>query len=357
MKLTIDEANIMSDFERNWSGNSFIESGDSHPYYIVAHAYTRKSAGIRVLHLLCNALNRSGQRAYLIVHPQFDFATPVSRLLNTPLLSKAQMISDFERGLTPITVYPEMIGENLYNAPVAFEYLLNFKGLLGGPNSGEPMPQIAYSEQIRLKNPNVKLNLFIPTSDPRVFCPPKSPQARHGTYFYAAKFQSLYGKIEKLPERNMIEILRNGAAAQSVDELVHIYQTAYRIYVYENTAVATEAAMCGCPVVFMPSEFLDSNITEYELGNYGMAWGNNAQEIQRAEMTVGKFYNHYLETYAHTREQLDEFIEYSQLAVAKVSYKTMMNVPHLDVVDQWMRLLGNTYGFTQRVRHKLSRLF
>lgn len=347
----------MSGFDRSWLGNVFVESADTHPYYIVAHEYTRKSAGIRVLHLLCNALNRSGQRAYLIIHPQFDFVAPISRLLDTPLLSNAQIASDFENGLTPIMIYPEMIGKNLYNAPLAFEYLLNFKGLLGGPNDGQSMFQIAYSEQIRHKSPNAKLKLFIPTSDPRVFHPPELPQMRYGTYFYAAKFQLRYGKIEKLPEKNAIEILRNGAAAQSVDELVRIYQTARRIYVYENTAVATEAAMCGCPVIFMPSEFLDSNITEYELGNYGMAWGQDAKEIQRAETTVDEFYDHYLGVYAQTRQQLDEFIEHTQVVAREVPYDNKINIPHLNVENWWMKLLGNSYGFSRRIQHKLSRLF
>ena len=36
------------------------------PYYIVSPPYTEKSAGVKVLHMLCHALNMSGQRAYII---------------------------------------------------------------------------------------------------------------------------------------------------------------------------------------------------------------------------------------------------------------------------------------------------
>jgi hypothetical protein len=37
------------------------------PYYIVSPPYTEKSAGVKVLHMLCHALNVSGQRAYMII--------------------------------------------------------------------------------------------------------------------------------------------------------------------------------------------------------------------------------------------------------------------------------------------------
>ena len=35
------------------------------PYYIEAPPYRRTSAGIKVLHLLCHALNRIGEDAYV----------------------------------------------------------------------------------------------------------------------------------------------------------------------------------------------------------------------------------------------------------------------------------------------------
>ena len=37
-----------------------------HPYYIVAPGWTRTSAGIRVLHRLCHALNEAGERAFVL---------------------------------------------------------------------------------------------------------------------------------------------------------------------------------------------------------------------------------------------------------------------------------------------------
>ena len=36
------------------------------PYFIVSPPYTEKSAGVKVLHMLCHALNVSGRRAYMV---------------------------------------------------------------------------------------------------------------------------------------------------------------------------------------------------------------------------------------------------------------------------------------------------
>ena len=36
-----------------------------HPYYVFAPDYVRTSAGIRVMHQICDTLNRLGEEAYL----------------------------------------------------------------------------------------------------------------------------------------------------------------------------------------------------------------------------------------------------------------------------------------------------
>jgi hypothetical protein len=38
------------------------------PYLIVSHDYTRFSAGVRALHLLCHHLNENGLSAYVTSH-------------------------------------------------------------------------------------------------------------------------------------------------------------------------------------------------------------------------------------------------------------------------------------------------
>src|SRR3989338_8054961 len=88
------------------------------PYYIVAANYIRTSAGIKSLHMLCHALNRRGERAYMALHPHYPASHGFNTDWLTPVLTSRIIQSDFERGLTPITIYPETIQGNLFNAPM-----------------------------------------------------------------------------------------------------------------------------------------------------------------------------------------------------------------------------------------------
>ena len=87
------------------------------PYYIVAPPYVRTSSGIKAFHLLCHALNRIGEREYMIVNPFLRRYSPTHPDLMTPLLTSDAMAADFQRGLTPITICAETLAGNPFNAP------------------------------------------------------------------------------------------------------------------------------------------------------------------------------------------------------------------------------------------------
>lgn len=322
-----------------------------YPYYIVSPPYTRFSAGIRVLHTLCAALNRIGERAFILLYPHVRTEDGVSPWLGTPLLTQTQVRADFENGMTPITIYPEVIGKNIFGAPIAFEYLLNFRGALRQGTAEPLMPILAYSEAIRRTSGATAQSLFIPTSDPRVFYPRATSGKREGVYYYAAKYRLLKGVAPYVPEPGAIEIVRDGSGAQSQSELISIYSRARRIYVYENTAVMTEAAMCGCPVICMPSDIFLESITRYEHGDAGVAWGNGADEVERAEATVAQFFARYLRSYETAVQQLRDFVFHTQRLAANVTYRDIMRIPALQA-RQWWNVALDTVA---RAHHKLVR--
>lgn len=75
------------------------------PYYIYAPNYRRSSSGIRVMHMLCDALIRSGYEAYVT-------ARVLSDEFMTPLLTEEVIDAHRAQGLEPIVVYPEVIDGN-----------------------------------------------------------------------------------------------------------------------------------------------------------------------------------------------------------------------------------------------------
>lgn len=299
------------------------------PYYIVAPRYVRVSAGIKALHLLCHALNLAGERAYLIVHPYFLAEYAVNPDLLTPLLTWRLLQVDHARGLCPITIYPEVIKGNPLSAPFVVRYVLNYPGVLGGDKE---FPEhefcIAYSEALQRAVPRSKGALFIPTSDPNVFTP--EPRVdRKGSCFYAGKYKHVHkGELFDVT-RDSVEIHRMGSDAQTPEKIAELFRQSEVFYCYENTALAIEAVLCECPVVFLPNQYLDRVISVDEHGWDGMAWGTDPVEVDRAKRTVALARNNYLRLYDRFQQQLERFIEMTQEEVRKRPYVQMLQAPHL----------------------------
>lgn len=290
-----------------------------HPYYIVAPPYIRQSAGIRVLHLLCHALNLLGYRAYIALRPTIDENVTHPGLC-TPLLTTRVIEYDFLNGLTPIVIYPETVPGNPLGASIVVRYVLNYPGLLGGDTSyPESEICVAYSETLAASVPNVRQVLFLPASDPAVFRPfPRV--ARSGSCYYAAKYQAIYGGQLSDITKDSVAITRGRLDSQSLEEIAALFRRSELFYCYENTALAIEALLCECPVVFIPSEFLTEIIGIKEHGWDGIAWGTDPAEIERAKASVSQARAHYLKLYDKARSDLSSFIALTQEAAKRVPY-------------------------------------
>ena len=266
-----------------------------------------------------------------------------------PYLTAAQVLNDYTAGVNPITIYPETIGSNIFGSPVSYEYLLNFKKALRQGEAESKMMTIAYSEVIRRLTPGCQQTLFIPTSDSDFFSPSDDQERSRDVYFYAAKYQLLTGKKPELPEP-AIEIQRTGPDAPDREALRDIYRRAKRIYVFENSAVANEAALCGCPVVLMRSDFFQNNITEVELGMQGMTWNADAASISEESRRVDGFRRVYLDSYNLSARQLQVFLEASQARAAASSYTSPMALPFLQWRRRWEMIVDGVFRLDNRIR-------
>jgi hypothetical protein len=305
---------------------------DRYPYYIVAPPYTRFSGGAKALHLLCHSLNRVGQSAFLLANIKLPRNAPfVNPELQTPLLSDDVVEHHFRRRRTPVVVYPETTRGNPLGAPVVVRYILNFPSLLGGDAAFGPAEIcVGYSRVLADSVGAGNHVLYIPTSDPQLFRPGPPGLRRSGSCFYAVKYKSFHpGKLVP-PAPDCIEITR----AQSPEEMAAIFQRSELLYCYENSAVALEATLCGCPVVFMPNEHLSGMIAGEILGRDGYAWGNDPAEIARARATVGNAAENYRRGLRTFWQQLTEFIAATQAKAADVSYESRLTVT-LPKVPPW----------------------
>lgn len=294
------------------------------PYYIYAPNYRRSSAGIRVLHMLCDALNRSGYEAYVV-------AQIFNPELMTPYLSGEVMALHRSQGLEPIVVYPEIIDGNPLAAGVVVRYLLNQPGYLGGSGVyGEDDLKFAYSRgllQPGMPEANV---LHLPPIDLSIFCPPANPAKRQpGTVCY---YQGREGRAKIDPELLPADATEITAEfPDSWEGLADLFQRCEYFYLAERSGLAAEAALCGCISIVLPGQYAPGQLSEFENKNYGTAWGNTPEAIERARQTLPLLRQTQLEHQAKFWSALDCFIEVTQAAARGYRAKSGNRV-----VSQWL---------------------
>lgn len=277
------------------------------PYYIYAPNYRRSSAGIRVLHMLCDALNRSGHEAYV-----------AARVLNpnliTPYLSGEVMALHRSQGLEPIVVYPEIVDGNPLGAGVVVRYLLNQPGHLGGSGIyDEDDLLFAYSRgllQPGMPEDNV---LHLPPIDLSIFCPPVSPAKRIPGKVCYYQGRAAQAKIDpELLPPDATEITTE--FPDSWEGLADLFQQCEYFYLAERSGLAAEAALCGCISIVLPGKFAPGQLSEFENKNYGTAWGNTPEAIERARQTLPLLRQTQLEHQTKFWFALDHFIAVTQQA-------------------------------------------
>lgn len=307
-------------------GCSWLLPKKRHPYYVVTPQYTHRSAGIKALHMLCNALNRAGERAYIVTYPYSPPERATDPGLLTPLLTNSVILHDYENGLTPIVIYPESVSGNLYEAPFVVRYVMNFPGLLGGDSTySEDEFIVAYSQELATAVPNTRMSLFIPVSDPAIFTPaPRVP--RSGSCFYAGKYREVHGGKLSQVTRDSVEIHRQPPLAQAPEQFAALFRRSAVFYTYENTALVIEALMCECPVVFLPNPHLRKAIAARELGWDGISWGTDADAVARAKATVKQARENYLRTFSVFAQKLGVFVSRTQAEAAQVTYRSPVDI-------------------------------
>jgi hypothetical protein len=314
-------------FSRDFTADpNLLPAPGRHPYYIVAPRYVETSAGLKALHVLCHCLNSIGQIAHLLIHPEW-FGLTTNPELATPELTSAVAQHHFERRLTPIVVYPEVIVGDPFKAPVRVRYFGNFPGLLGGDKKiDEDEIRFGYSKVLATAVHAPENVLFIPVSDTRIFHPVNGLERSHVCY-YAGKHRAVHNaKVFGLP-KGSIEITRDAPDSLTRQQIADLFRRSKLFYCYENSALAIEATLCGCPTVFMPNEYFSTPIAREELGWDGFAWGNDPAEIERARQTVGNAFPNYVRQVENFWPQLVGFIRLTQEAAANTRYDKMIELP------------------------------
>jgi hypothetical protein len=210
-------------------------------------------------------------------------------------------------------VYPEIISGNPYNSPCITRYVLNFPGQLGGNQTFDAQELcFSYSKALAACTNFPDNVLFIPASDTRIFHPPKTPVERKGSCFYASKYQKSHGGQLFDITKNSVEITSGQPDSQTPEEIAQLFFKSEIFYTYENTALAIEAGLCGCPVVFLANEHLRTIIGTEEFKGAGFAWGDAPEAVAKAKETSKFVFENYKKLVDEFHIDLDRFITKTQ---------------------------------------------
>lgn len=285
-----------------------------HPYYIISPRYIRTSAGVRVLFRLADLINKAGGSAFIYLRPHFNHDNSSSPVDVALFLTKDVMDYHFNNQITPIVIYPETFLVDRFSAPVRIRYILNYENLLFKNASLDRDDYlVAYSENIakKLKTDKPVGTMFIPVSDGNFYHPP-AVENRKGGVFYAAKYKHHFlGKMFPITD-GMPEITKDQLGSQTPGQIRELFQAAEFFYCYEDSALALEAILCGCPVVFLPNEHFKETLGAKEFGGLGYAWGDSPEQLEHAKVTVKDARERYFFLLKEADQAVKKFIEDTQ---------------------------------------------
>lgn len=269
------------------------------PYIIVAPPFRHNSAGIRVLHKLGHLLTEAGQTAYIFnkkTNPKWSISS----------ISFAKTYKLIKKGA--IVIYPEIVKGNPLNSQVVVRYVLNNPGLLGGDKVFDGSEIVFYFT--RLLAPNTaahKRVLCLPTIETDIFF----ADQREKDLDYLVYF----GKHPIIKNYPKEKVISNSWPAKSF-ELAELLRRCRKLISYDNfTALTFEATLCGCLAVIVPDGFREkADFNNSEFGTNGIAWGDSAAEIRRAQAT--------LDQAPLTLKHLEEKVEKSVQNFIKITQTT-----------------------------------
>lgn len=255
------------------------------PYLIVTPPYAAQCAGIRVLHWLCHRLNQRGMEAYTT-----GGGAPADFLCRPGLPADP-------RG--SVVVYPEIVGGN----PLGAANVVRWELAPHAPRPPGPDAVFQYSQAWAAPGDEV---LFL-THIEEFFCVDPAVARTEEAVFWA-------GKGGNLPRQSVTEGLRQitGGWPSPRRELAKLLQQAKVFYSYDNnTALAIEARLCGCPVVMLAESVLRRD-SRGEVPTEGVAYLDENPDMEALRLEMGVFHEKWGCLLENTEAQLDRFIQVTQ---------------------------------------------
>lgn len=304
-----------------------------HPYYIVAPDYRDNSAGVQVLHRLCDVLNASGCDAYIVGAEVFDSG------LQTPPLDDTTEARHRRQGKIPIAVYSDVVTGNPLNAPICVRYMLNKESVIeGNPIDAGTEDLFFYYAGAFTPDTDKEFDyLILNTYDLDLFKP--NPQKeKNGPLLYLNRIPPSAVDFSTLPDN--IEILSNRNPL-SLPDLAKKLQSATALYSYEMSGTCTLAMLCGCPVVAMTLHgyeklgFPEQTLLAF-YGGCGYALTDAEEDLKAARETLPFIRQGMLNAEREFQSQLRVFIDKTQSRANELAREKPPSLLRHNAYQDWI---------------------
>ncbi|WP_139165775.1 glycosyltransferase family 2 protein [Chromobacterium amazonense] len=290
--------------------NSDFFENKHRPYYILAPAYSRQSTGVRVLHLLCHYLNKLGEEAYVL-------STQTNPSLRTPLLTQDIVNQHKLSNRSPIAIYPEVLHGNIFGASSVVRYILNHPGLLGGPVDFDKNDMMVfwhedYVDFSKYADPKY---IFIPSIDTTLFNNKNNPHDgfREKKLIFPGRYKQAQ---QELPELFKDATVITYDWPSSHEDLAALLRRAKVLYTFANSAIISEALLCGCPVVIIETIFTKKPEERAGIAKGtalpGTTYEDSPEAIERAREKLLEYQQSYHQHALELVSQLQNFVVESQ---------------------------------------------
>lgn len=241
-------------------------------FYIWTPGFNSLSGGIMSLHRLAHHLCELGHESFLITDTK-----------NPEWLGSLH--DGYNMNPEGIAIYPEITVGNPYGLKKVIRWILNTPGVIGGDGVyGETDLVYKYAPYYTVPNESqVKGILTVMNDNRSKFIDLKQHISGKQCYIIRKGYYKTHDKHE-INSINIDDYHIKGGD----DYLIKVFNECETFISYDhNTYISTQAAMCGCISIVIPDEKTSSENWKntFPYFKYGIAYGNNPEEIEYALTT------------------------------------------------------------------------
>ncbi len=306
------------------------------PYYIFSPPYRESSAGIKVMYKLCEEIILLGHKAYISNYPNISNELSLNSNFIAPTLTK-KIISYYNlKKISPIIIYPETFQKSDKLNGLKINYLLNYRNL----NIQKDEFLISYSREIfkNLNKSSKKKNLAILPlliSDKNFFKYKKNIN-RKGVVYYSGKYEENFNLKVPIYFKNFTKITRDKISSQTKNEIKKIFYNHEVFLCFEDTALALEAMMCGCSVIFIKNKIMKRTILENELSKIRFKYLSLKQikpflkKKKLVYINKNLIHSNLSKIENDNKKELKKLIDKTQFLVKRVKNQKFYNLPKVN---------------------------